>query len=99
MRERRAFIRALNRAVAISKAPAGTLQPTDDRRRLPIDEPHRAEDSMPAHEANVERPAALSMAGEIKRTDQDGRPNSRNFDQHIDATDSLRARGMGVLLD
>lgn len=99
MRERRAFIRALNRAVAISKASAETPQTRENPRRLPIDESHRAEDSMPAHEANVERCAALRMARETKSADKDGHPFSRPFEQRIEPADSFRARGMGVLLD
>jgi hypothetical protein len=54
---------------------------------------------MPAHEANVERCAALRMARETKSADKDGHPFSRPFEQRIEPADSFRARGMGVLLD
>ena len=99
MRERRAFIKALNRAVAMSEATASQAREISATHLRLSDESSVVHASMPAREEKDARSAAHRKAGETKGAAGTIRAASLSFEQRIGPTDNLRARGMGVLLD
>jgi hypothetical protein len=74
-----------------------------NRKTLPADEMEIAFSFHIPFEQRLEKLTALRKAKAARRTARRGakaiRVGSQTFQQRIDATDSLRARGMGVKID